>query len=54
MGVILFEMLTGRLPFCASHRTGLFKLIVIGDFEFPQGLDPAAQVRKASLLNYKY
>jgi hypothetical protein len=45
MGVILFEMVTGRLPFTASHLTALYKTIVAGDYKMPPDVDPAAHVR---------
>lgn len=49
MGVILYEMLIGRLPFSASNHPALFKLILAGEFEIPKSTDHAAQVRLSNV-----
>ncbi|RDB23720.1 Serine/threonine-protein kinase GIN4 [Hypsizygus marmoreus] len=42
-GVILFALLTGRLPFDHDNFEGLLGLIRVGHFEIPSDVDPQAQ-----------
>lgn len=41
--MILYEMLTGKLPFVASNNAAMFRLVAAGDFKMPTGIDAAAQ-----------
>ncbi len=51
MGVILFEMVTGRLPFAASNANALYKVIVAGEYKIPPDTDPIAQVSLSACLH---
>jgi serine/threonine protein kinase len=35
MGVVIYQMLTGKMPFNGSSMKDLIDLIQIGDFEMP-------------------
>ena len=43
LGVLLFAMLCGTVPFKASNLEDLHKLILKGEFTFPNELSPEAQ-----------
>lgn len=43
LGVLLFAMLCGTVPFKASNLEDLHKLILKGDFNFPCELSTEAQ-----------
>ena len=43
LGVLLFAMLCGTVPFKASNLEDLHKLILKGDFTFPSELTTEAQ-----------
>ena len=43
LGVLLFAMLCGTVPFKASNLDDLHKLILKGDFNFPNELSQEAQ-----------
>ena len=43
LGVLLFAMLCGTVPFKASNLEDLHKLILKGEFSFPHELTPEAQ-----------
>jgi serine/threonine protein kinase len=42
LGVLLFAMLCGTVPFKASNLEDLHKLILAGEFTFPSDLSPDA------------
>lgn len=44
LGVLLFAMLCGTVPFKASNLEDLHKLILKGDFTFPNELSSEAQI----------
>ena len=43
LGVLLFAMLCGTVPFKASNLEDLHRLILIGEFTFPNELSQEAQ-----------
>lgn len=43
LGVLLFAMLCGTVPFKAQNLEDLHKLILKGEFSFPCDLSPEAQ-----------
>jgi len=54
MGVILFEMLSGRLPFIASNAAVLYKVIVAGEYKMPPDVAPIAQVSPPPRHNFQH
>ena len=43
MGCILFQMITGDVPFKAQHDYQTFQLILERKMTFPDGMDPHAR-----------
>ena len=50
LGVLLFAMLCGTVPFKAQTLEELHKLILKGEFKFPIDLSPEAQAVVRSLI----
>uniref|UniRef100_A0AC34Q0W4 Uncharacterized protein n=1 Tax=Panagrolaimus sp. JU765 TaxID=591449 RepID=A0AC34Q0W4_9BILA len=49
-GVVMYEMMCGRLPFYADKHEKLFELILNGNLRYPSKLSPAAKDLLAGLL----
>ncbi len=49
-GVVMYEMMCGRLPFYSKDHEKLFELILTGSVRFPSKLSPEAKSLLASLL----
>lgn len=43
LGVILYEMISGTVPFKSTQEWQTFQLIINVDYEFPRGFDPLAK-----------
>lgn len=50
LGVVMYEMLCGRLPFYNQDHERLFELILLEDIRFPRSLGPEARGLLAGLL----
>ncbi|CAJ0559477.1 unnamed protein product, partial [Mesorhabditis spiculigera] len=50
VGVVLYEMMCGRLPFYSKDHKKLFELIMIGELRFPSKLSPEAKNLLTGLL----
>ncbi|NWV16615.1 AKT2 kinase, partial [Origma solitaria] len=50
LGVVMYEMLCGRLPFYNQDHERLFELILLEDLRFPRSLGPEARGLLAGLL----
>lgn len=50
LGVVMYEMLCGRLPFYNQDHERLFELILMEDIRFPRTLSPEAKSLLAGLL----
>ena len=50
LGVILYALLTGKLPFSADFETDLYRRISLGKFQIPSFISVAARRVIASLL----
>ncbi|NXS26813.1 AKT2 kinase, partial [Pomatostomus ruficeps] len=50
LGVVMYEMLCGRLPFYNQDHERLFELILLEDIRFPRSLGPEARALLAGLL----
>ncbi|XP_071656990.1 RAC-beta serine/threonine-protein kinase [Patagioenas fasciata] len=50
LGVVMYEMLCGRLPFYNQDHERLFELILMEDIRFPRSLAPPARDLLAGLL----
>lgn len=50
LGVVLYEMLCGRLPFYSREHEKLFELILNGSIRFPSALHTDARVLLTGLL----
>ena len=51
LGVVMYEMMCGRLPFYNRDHDILFELILMDDLRFPQGLSRDARSLLSELLN---
>lgn len=51
LGIILFELITGNLPFLANNIGDLFKRIKTGTFKFPRKVSHEAEDLIRKLLN---
>ncbi|XP_063703591.1 RAC serine/threonine-protein kinase-like [Culicoides brevitarsis] len=49
-GVVMYEMLCGRLPFYNTDHEVLFKLILVEDVKFPRNISPEARSLLGGLL----
>ena len=50
LGVVMYEMMCGRLPFYNRDHDILFELILMDDLRFPQGLSRDARSLLTELL----
>ncbi|NWS49996.1 AKT2 kinase, partial [Probosciger aterrimus] len=50
LGVVMYEMLCGRLPFYSQDHERLFELILMEELRFPRSLGPEARALLAGLL----
>ncbi|XP_023773902.1 RAC-beta serine/threonine-protein kinase-like isoform X2 [Cyanistes caeruleus] len=50
LGVVMYEMLCGRLPFYNQDHERLFELILLEDIRFPRSLGPESRNLLAGLL----
>lgn len=50
VGVVMYEMMCGRLPFYSKDHKKLFELIMIGELRFPNKLSPEAKSLLGGLL----
>ncbi|EFA78543.1 protein kinase 3 [Heterostelium album PN500] len=50
VGILLFEMLTGRSPFLASNRNDMYKAMIQGNLRLPMFLSPDSQDLLEKLL----
>ena len=50
MGVVMYEMMCGRLPFYNRDHDVLFELILMDDLRFPPGLSRDARCLLSDLL----
>ncbi|XP_064593616.1 RAC-beta serine/threonine-protein kinase isoform X3 [Zonotrichia leucophrys gambelii] len=50
LGVVMYEMLCGRLPFYSADHERLFELILLGELRFPKSLGPESRSLLAGLL----
>ncbi|XP_026543560.1 RAC-beta serine/threonine-protein kinase isoform X1 [Notechis scutatus] len=50
LGVVMYEMMCGRLPFYSQDHERLFELILLEEIRFPRTLSPEAKALLASLL----
>ncbi|CAD6186933.1 unnamed protein product [Caenorhabditis auriculariae] len=50
VGVVLYEMMCGRLPFYSKDHQKLFELILGGELRFPSKLSPEAKILLSGLL----
>lgn len=50
LGVVMYEMMCGRLPFYNQDHEKLFELILMDDIRFPRTLGPEAKSLLSGLL----
>nr|XP_036847375.1 RAC-alpha serine/threonine-protein kinase isoform X2 [Manis javanica] len=50
LGVVMYEMMCGRLPFYNQDHEKLFELILMGEIRFPRTLSPEARCLLSGLL----
>lgn len=50
LGVVMYEMMCGRLPFYNQDHERLFELILMEEIRFPKSLAPEAKALLAGLL----
>lgn len=50
LGVVMYEMMCGRLPFYNQDHERLFELILMEEIRFPRTLGPEAKSLLAGLL----
>ena len=50
LGVVMYEMMCGRLPFYNQDHEKLFELILMEDIRFPRTLSPEAKSLLSGLL----
>lgn len=50
LGVVMYEMMCGRLPFYNQDHERLFELILMEEIRFPRNLSPEAKALLAGLL----
>lgn len=50
LGVVMYEMMCGRLPFYNQDHERLFELILMEEIRFPRTLSPEAKSLLAGLL----
>lgn len=50
LGVVMYEMLCGRLPFYNQDHEKLFELILMEEIRFPRSLSPDAKALLSGLL----
>lgn len=50
LGVVMYEMMCGRLPFYNQDHERLFELILMEDIRFPRTLAPEAKSLLSGLL----
>lgn len=50
LGVVMYEMMCGRLPFYNQDHERLFELIVMEEIRFPRNLTPEAKALLTGLL----
>lgn len=50
LGVVMYEMLCGRLPFYSADHERLFELILLQELRFPKSLGPESRSLLAGLL----
>ncbi|PIC27181.1 hypothetical protein B9Z55_019511 [Caenorhabditis nigoni] len=50
VGVVMYEMMCGRLPFYSKDHNKLFELIMVGDLRFPSKLSQEAKMLLQGLL----
>ena len=50
LGVVMYEMMCGRLPFYNQDHERLFELILMEEIRFPKNLAPEAKALLAGLL----
>lgn len=50
LGVVMYEMMCGRLPFYNRDHDILFELILIEEVKFPKSLTPEARSLLSGLL----
>ncbi|NWQ84658.1 AKT2 kinase, partial [Columbina picui] len=50
LGVVMYEMMCGRLPFYNQDHERLFELILMEEIRFPRALGPDARALLAGLL----
>ncbi len=50
LGVVMYEMMCGRLPFYNQDHERLFELIVMEEIRFPKNLSPEAKALLTGLL----
>lgn len=50
LGVVMYEMMCGRLPFYNQDHERLFELILLEEIRFPRNLSPEAKSLLAGLL----
>lgn len=50
VGVVLYTMLCGFLPFCDHDTSALYKKITSGSYKFPQWLSSSAKALISKLL----
>lgn len=50
LGVVMYEMMCGRLPFYNQDHERLFELILMEEIRFPRTLSPEAKALLAGLL----
>lgn len=50
LGVVMYEMMCGRLPFYNQDHERLFELILMEEIRFPRNLSPEAKSLLAGLL----
>lgn len=54
LGVIIFQMLTGELPFDGFRANDIAEQIRIASFEMPKDISENAQDLLARMIEYKY